>query len=141
MRNLIDLAIRRRSGVHRAIFPDGHRLDLEFLGFKDDCAFAIRRDAIDARGSSGGRVHCAVFVRSHRPDEGGRTGIKHLEGRREFQCSLAADGYAPGGATFKIFVAGFLPETGALGQGKTRNKQNRAKIGFLYHRCVSYLSG
>jgi hypothetical protein len=123
--DLIDLSIGSRSCVDRAIFINHQGLHLQFGRLEDRSRLPIRRDAVNPRRGSGGRVNIPSTVGSDGPDVGGRGGVQRLESRRQFQAAVAADGYSRGCALRKIFKFRLFPGPGPFAEGDVRDKKRK----------------
>jgi hypothetical protein len=66
--DFVDLAIGGRRGVNHATRADLERLHLQFLRLENDGRFSVGRDAIHARGRSGGGINISGVVCRNRPD-------------------------------------------------------------------------
>ncbi len=127
MFDAIDLAIRVGGGVEDAVLVHDQRLHLQFLGFENGGGLALRRDAIDAGGSSGGGIEDFRSVGGDRPDVGRWRGRERLERGREFEAAGAANGHAGGRALAQFVKLGLFPGASAFAESEMNNgeQENR----------------
>jgi hypothetical protein len=127
--NAVDLGVGRSGGVEAVVAIEREGVDFQGVQFRQDAAFPLRRDHVDARAgvarSAARGVEIAARVLDDRPQVGRRGVQQFREGGREREAAVAAQGDVFQRGLFKIGELRLAPRARRDRAGAWDKRQRR----------------